>query len=293
MAAIALVVLALAQPMLPDRWGGFLGARPTHHIVLLDDSYSMSDRRGESTAFDQAKAAIGRLGQAMLHPREPQSFTLLRLSRCGGDGGATRPDYQKERVDSQFPERLAETLKSIQVSQTAAEPLPAYEAIQQLFAPDASERRVIYLFSDFRTRQWDKPDDLKKRLIQLDAGHAEIRLVDCVEDSGHPNLAITALEPEEGIRAAGLQWRMKVTVQNYGPATVRKVPIFWTADGKPAPQVVIDEIPPGASADKLFYVSFPTAGKHQIAAHLDADAVAADNNRYAGRRLARGNARAA
>src|SRR5580704_1921303 len=63
MAAIALVVLALAQPLLPEKWGGFLGARPTHHIVLLDDSYSMSDRRGESTAFDQAKAAIGRLGQ--------------------------------------------------------------------------------------------------------------------------------------------------------------------------------------------------------------------------------------
>ena len=46
MAAIALVVLALAQPLLPDRWGSFLGAQPTHHIVLLDDSYSMSENLG-------------------------------------------------------------------------------------------------------------------------------------------------------------------------------------------------------------------------------------------------------
>ena len=29
LAAIALVVLALAQPLLPDRWGGFLAAQPT------------------------------------------------------------------------------------------------------------------------------------------------------------------------------------------------------------------------------------------------------------------------
>ncbi len=58
--------------------------------------------------------------------------------------------------------------------------------MQQLLGPDTGERRVIYLFSDFRTRQWDKPDDLKKRLVQLDANNAEIRLIDCVEDSGHP-----------------------------------------------------------------------------------------------------------
>ena len=282
MAAIALVVLALAQPLLPERLGGFLGGRPTHHIVLLDDSYSMSDRRGESSAFEQAKDAILRLGQSMLRPREPQSCTLLRLSRSGNYGGGLRPDFQKERVDSGFAERLGAELKSFDVSQTAAEPRPVFEPeiIQQLLGPDTGERRVIYLFSDFRTRQWDKPDDLKKRLVQLDANSTEIRLVDCVEDSGHPNLAITALEPEEGIRAVGLRWRMKLTVQNYGPATVRKVPFVWTAGGKPS-QEIIDEIPPGGSANKLFYVSFDTAGPQKIAVHLEADAVAADNSRFA------------
>ena len=149
-----------------------------------------------------------------------------------------------------------------------------------MLGPDTGERRVIYLFSDFRTRQWDKPDDLKKRLVQLNANSTEIRLVDCVEDAGHPNLAVTALEPEEGIRAVGMRWRMKVTVQNYGPATARKVPFIWTAGGKPS-QEIIDEIPPGGSANKLFYVSFDTAGPQKIAVHLEADAVAADNSRFA------------
>ena len=310
MLAIALVVLALAQPLLPDRWGSFFSPHSTHHIVLLDDSYSMSDRLGESSAFDQAKEAILRLGQSMLRPREPQSFTLLRFSRCGGAPGtpgrgagvspasaagtavpqsggalarqdaASTFDFQKEQVDSEFSTRLANTLKSIEVSQTAAEPLPACEAVRQLLGADTGERRVIYLFSDYRARQWDKPDDLKKQLVDFDKNHVEIRLVDCVEDAGHPNLAITALEPEEGIRAAGVQWRMKVSVRNFGPATVRKVPVFWSADNKSAPQLSIDEIPPGGTVDKLFYVSFPTAGQHRIAANLDADAVEADNSRY-------------
>ncbi len=281
MAAIALVVLALAQPLLPDRWGGFLGAQPTHHIVLLDDSYSMSENLGGLTAFDQAKKAISRLGESVVRPREPQTFTLLRLSRCGGRYGATRPDFQKEAVDADFAKRLSNALESIEVSQTAAEPLPAFEAIQQLLGEDAGERRVVYLFTDFRTRQWDKPDDVKRRLMQLDENRAEIRLVDCVEEGGRPNLAIAALEPEEGIRAAGVSWRMRVTVQNYGPSTVRNVPVYWSADGKPGGSIAIHEILPGRSAEKEFDVNFPVAGEHLIEANLNADAVNIDNERYA------------
>ena len=283
MAAIALVVLALAQPLLPDRWGSFLGAQPTHHIVLLDDSFSMSENLGSLTAFDQAKGAIQRLGESMVRSREPQTFTLLRLSRCGGRYGGTRPDFQKEPVDAEFAQRLAASLESIEVSQTAAEPLPAFEieAIQQLLAENAGERRIFYLLTDFRTRQWDKPDELKKRLTQLDKNRVEIRLIDCVEDPGRPNLAITSLEPEEDIRAAGVQWRMRVTVQNYGPSAVRSVPVYWSADGKPGGTVTIDSIPPGRWAHKEFYVNFALAGEHLIAANLNADAVNTDNQRYA------------
>ena len=250
--------------------------------MLLDDSYSMSEKLGTETAFDQAKSAIQRLGASAVRTREPQTFTLLRLSRCGGRYGGTRPDFQKEAVDADFAQRLGETLESIQVSQTAAEPLPALDAVQQqLLGEDAGERRIVYLFSDFRTRQWDKPDDLKKRFAQLDEKHAEVRLIDCVQESGRPNLAIAALEPEEDIRAAGVQWRMQVTVQNYGPAAVRNVPVYWSADGKPGGTATIDAIPPGRSAQKEFYVNFAVAGEHTIQANLNADAVTIDNQRYA------------
>src|SRR5208283_2049352 len=145
--------------------------------------------------------------------------------------------------------RLGDALDAIKVSETAAEPLPAFEAIQQLLGENTGERRIVYLLSDYRTRQWDKPDDLKKRLTQLDDDHAEIRLIDCVEEPGRANLAITALEPEEGIRAAGVRWRMQVTVQNYGLSAVRNVPVHWLAEGKRG-SIFIDAIPPGRSVQK-------------------------------------------
>ncbi len=241
----------------------------------------MSENLGSQTAFDQAKSAIQRLGESLTRPREPQSFTLLRLSRSGGRYGGTRPDFQKEAVDADFGQRLGKALESISVSQTAAEPLPALEAIRQLLGENAGERRIVYLFSDFRTRQWDKPDELKKRLTQLDDDHAEIRLVDCKKKPGQLNLAIAALEPEEDIRAAGVQWRMQVSVQNYGPFTVRDVPIYWSADGKPGGTVTLKEVPPNAAAQKEFDVNFALAGEHLIEAHLNADAVNIDNQRYA------------
>lgn len=281
MAAIALVVLALAQPLLPDRWGGFLGAQPTHHVVLLDDSFSMSENLGSTTAFDQAKSAIQRLCDSVVRSVEPQTFTLLRLSRCGGRYGGTRPDFQKEPIKSDFAKRLGNALESMDISQTAAEPLPAFEVIQQLLGENTDEHRIVYLLSDFRTRQWDKPDELKKRLAQLDENHVDIRLIDCVDDPGRPNLAIASLEPEEDIRAADVQWRMRVTVRNYGPAAIGNVPVYWSADGKPGGTVTIRSIPAGDWAQEEFYVNFAVAGEHLIEAHLNADAVGADNHRYA------------
>ena len=87
----------------------------------------------------------------------------MRLSRCGGRYGGTRPDFQKEIVDADFAKRLTSTLDSIQVSQTAAEPPAALDFVhQQLLGDGSGERRIVYLLTDFRTRQWDKPDELKK-----------------------------------------------------------------------------------------------------------------------------------
>src|SRR5207249_4923974 len=62
MAAMAFVVMMLAglgcqfEPL-----AHLLGGKPTHHYVLLDDSYSMSDRLGGASAFDNAWQAVGRI----------------------------------------------------------------------------------------------------------------------------------------------------------------------------------------------------------------------------------------
>ncbi|MEN6449313.1 MAG: BatA domain-containing protein, partial [Thermoguttaceae bacterium] len=83
MAAVAAVVLLVAQPKLKTQWSNLLGGAPIHHIVLLDDSFSMSDRWADTDAFIEAKRVIARVAADAARVSQPQSFTLLRFSRAG------------------------------------------------------------------------------------------------------------------------------------------------------------------------------------------------------------------
>ncbi|MCE5267337.1 MAG: BatA domain-containing protein [Planctomycetaceae bacterium] len=278
MAAVAAVVLLVAQPRLRSQWSDLLGGVHTHHIVLLDDSYSMSDRWADTDAFAEAKKVVGRIAADAAHGNQAQSFSLLRFSRSGGPQKAAW-EMTKQPIGSDFAEKLAPLMDKMRVTQTAAEPLAALQAVRKLLGVGTDEQRVLYLVSDFRARQWDRPAELRKELAQWGESGTDIRLINCA-DRARPNLAIVSLLPVEGIRAAGVPWQMDVVVRNYGQSPARKVPVILGEDGHGRPGVVLDEIAPGKTAKERFLVHFPHAGPHDIVARLEADAVAADNYRY-------------
>ncbi len=192
---------------------------------------------------------------------------------------AAEPDLLKQPVGGELPDKLSELLAKLKVTQTAAGPMPALQAVGQLLGRNDGERRIVYLISDFRARQWDRPTQLRTELQQMNEAGAEIHLVNCV-DRVRPNLAIATLAPAEGIRAAGVPWFMEVGVQNFGPAPARNVSVILGEDGHGRPSVSLAEIPPGKMVKERFPVHFPTAGRHEITARLESDAVAADNYRY-------------
>ena len=279
MAAVAIVVLMVAQPLLKSEFGDFLGGSKTHHIVLLDDSFSMSDCWADTSAFDQAKAAIERIGIEAGRQTEPQSFTLLRFSQAGKLGQGTHPDLLDETIDVAFAIRLRETLEPLEPSQTGTGPAPALDAVVQLLGDGDGENRIVYLVTDFRARHWDEPADLRNRLEDFNRMGATLQLINCVE-TARQNLAITALAPGFGTRAAGVPLAMEVTVANFGTAPVKDVPVLLQTDGQPQPAARIAEIPPGEAVTERFAVHFPRAGEHQVVARLQSDVVAADDRRY-------------
>ena len=86
MLAVAAVILMLAQPRARNSLAALFGGSKTHHIVILDDSYSMSDHWADTSAFKLAKDAVSRLGTQLARQSGQQEFTLLLFSQASRRG---------------------------------------------------------------------------------------------------------------------------------------------------------------------------------------------------------------
>src|SRR4051794_1035042 len=83
-AIIALIVLMCAQWITQDQWLSLFAGKATHHYVLLDDSFSMSQRVGGSSAFDQARQVVASLAAEAGQMETEHRLTLIRYSKAGG-----------------------------------------------------------------------------------------------------------------------------------------------------------------------------------------------------------------
>ncbi len=278
MLAVAAIALMVAQPLVRNQWGSIFGGTRTHHIVLLDDSFSMADRWADTSAFEQAKQVVERLAGQAARQDSAQMFTVLRFSRAGRVGQGSRPDMIEQPLDADFSSQLEKSLGPLTVSETAADPLDALAAVEHLPAKPDDEDRVVYVVSDFRAKQWQEPVALGKMLARLDDAGTQLHLVNCVAQM-HQNLAVVDLQPAAGTRAAGVPLLVEVTLRNFGPADARNVTVSLEEDGVARPAVVVEELPAGKQVTRRFPAMFSTAGQHEIVARLPSDPVPTDNQR--------------
>ena len=277
--AVALAVLMLAGPVLQSGWGRHFGQGTVHHLVLLDDSYSMADRWKQSSAFDEAKRAVNAILDEASQQAERQKLTLIRFSTALELSAGATAEFSERTFDQTLLDEIESLLGGMQYAESDAGPSVALQAALGLPEPAADEARIVYLVSDFRSRQWAENAQLRQAVGQLREKCAQLHLVQCVE-TARPNLAITRMEPEAGIRAAGVESWFEVTVANYGELSAAAVAVSIVQDGHKLPTIVFDEIPAREKVTRRFRVTFPSAGAHQIQASLKRDSVVTDNVRY-------------
>jgi Aerotolerance regulator N-terminal len=279
MAAIAVLVLLLAHVVVRNEWLRLLGSGTTHHVVLVDDSYSTGDRWENTTALGEAKRAVEAIVDQAHRQSDSQLVTLLRFSEAARLTAGGQPEIFAQPIDDNFRSKLAAVLAGWEPSQTDVGPADALKAIPRLPLAGEDQTVILYLVSDFRTRQFASATDVRKQLDDLKHQVAQIHLVRCVSQE-RPNLAITALEPESGVRAAGVETWMNVTIANYGATPASGVLVQLEQDGDALPSLSLDEIPAGKEVTKKFRVQFPGIGAHWLSAALEPDAVEVDNHRY-------------
>jgi hypothetical protein len=302
MAVVATVILLVAGAILTGDWTRVFSGGQTHHIVLVDDTPSMSARGGGVADFERARQVAGRLASQMSAADTPQSLSLITMTRAAYR--AWDPEQELVRLSAtdrkDFDRRVAEAVGALSPTQLSVEPLAALEGIASvLSAGAADERRVLHLVTDFRAAQWREAAPLSKRLAELADAGVQLHLVQCATPA-EPNVAVTRLEPEKGVRAAGVPLAVELGVTNFGQTAVRDVVvnIETTSGGEGArlddaaswsklPAVKIDAIKPGETAARRFYARFTAAGHHALRASLEGDFLSAhdslpdDNVRYA------------
>ncbi len=170
MAAIAAAVFMVTQPIVQS---GLFGGSRQHHIVLLDDSFSMTDHWADTTAFDEAKKFIARLGKQASEQPSRQEFTLLRFSQTSRPSKGTQADLMSETVDTGgFLKKLDETLQRLRASQLAVGPEEALKAATQMVGDGGDEQHIVFIVSDYRTKDWMGAAELRKLLDKLNAAGA-------------------------------------------------------------------------------------------------------------------------
>ncbi len=310
MAVVAILVAMLAHLATRSQWSNFFGGKTAHHIVLLDDSFSMSDRTGTESAWDRANRVVTQLAQHVANQDTLQRFTLIRFSQAGlvvpqsseetdaANANSTGPDADElsiaadmmaRTVDANFESALEDARRGKEVSALACTPEAALALAETIVKQSDNESHDIYLISDFRTGQWSQPAELIDAVKQLDRDKARLNLVRCSKNA-HSNLAIVELQPVESIRAAGVPMFVDVVVKNFGADVARQVTValrmVQSVDDQNNPVTVelpgllIDEIGPGESVSRRTQVYFAEAGQHVLAAELAADAVVVDNQRW-------------
>lgn len=301
MIAVALVVAMLAKLVSRNQWNALLGGRTTHHFVLLDDSYSMSDRVGATRAFDVANQVINRIAAQAGQSDFEHKLTLIRYSAAANTANAAADkvaDFNAEIIDANFDVRMEEKRRGFDVTELAVQPTGALNLAKQLVADAPEDQNIVYVVSDFRAPDWSAPTETRAALSELQTVGAELRLVSCVRQS-QPNLGIEAITPTSDTRAAGVPLFVNITVRNHSAQAAKRVQVkvktlFFdpgklntaspeanVGESEELPVVLIDEIPAGDIATQRVQVYFPAPGQHVIEATLPEDAVAADNRRFA------------
>lgn len=292
-----------------DRVAKLLGGAATHHYVILDDSFSMSDRTSSGSALDRARSTLSLIA-ARAKNRQNQLFTLVRCSALRNatesPDASRQPSFENSisqsadlnavLVDNRFNQTVEETKARLNATQLAVNFDDALQVVDQLISDRPGENSIVYLVSDFRKTQWDNSENNKQLLSKITSRGAAVEMINCVEKE-RPNLAVTELEPVGNVRVAGTPLMMKLTVKNASSFPAEKVQIKLGTFEFPAPESIaspmdsqpkftdvptmfIENIRAGESESRTFPVFFDSPGQHAISSTLPVDAVAADNTRW-------------
>ena len=300
LAIAATLVAMLAGWVLGGKWIELAGSRTIHHVVILDDSYSMGDTSGGATAYSRALATLRALTERLATDDGSHQLTVMRSSRAamvqqsGAESADAAADLSARTIlgDAAIINRVIAS----EPSPLRIDLVPALELATKLVRGTTVDETIVYLASDFRNVDWQSPQRAAESIAELSRAGAKIRMFDCAT-SPSSNLGITRLVPQPDVWVAGVPVVIQATIKNYGLAAVKNVSVacrvvkygdqVLIADPtkrlsgvvEPLPSILIEDIPAGGEITKTFQVYITEKGTHAVELSIPDDALPIDNQR--------------
>jgi hypothetical protein len=275
-AIIATVVLAAAEPYLELGTVPFVPGVRTHRLLVIDGSYSMGYRPGETSRFEAAKQLAARIVE---ESDQGDGFSLVLMA-----------DPARAVVDepSLDPADFIAELQALRLSHTAADLAGAAACAERLLAGTARRnpklaRQEVYLLSDLGRVSWDPQrlgqkaaGQIQRRFAKI-AQMATLTLIDLGQDDAG-NLAVTGAAAAQTFAVRGRNIEIRGELRNFSrsPASAR---VQLLADGHRAAEETVN-LDPGGQAAVSFSHRFETPGNHVLEIAAPGDRLEIDNHRW-------------
>ena len=277
-AAVVLAVLALAEPLMPSGAAKYVPGSRTHHVLVMDGSYSMLYKPDDKTLFDQARL---KARQIIDDAGEGDAFTLILM-------GSTAKVVIGHAVFDQGA--VTREIDALAPADGGASVAAAMEAADRLVRDVAKQnqqlnRHRVYFFTDLQRQTWgaesrtaEAQRELRERTERLAAGGA-LEIV-ALGSGGAENLAVERLSTVNTYATTAQPVTVQVVLRNYGSQPRRGQVVELLADDQSVEQKTID-VPANEAAPPLnFTYRFESPGDHVLRVRAEGDGLAVDNQRF-------------
>lgn len=303
---VLLLGLLLARFLGFDAMSGDDARQATQHIIVIDDTPSMTDFRREDgelkDSFSDAKTLIlEKVARPAAQAPTPQYLDIVRLSD---------PDNHRAfgRLNLTTLEELKNYLNEMQPSPKHVPISMGLSKARKLFAEARNMKPILHVVSDFRALDWsgEKQQSLGEQFEALKTAQAGVFLLDVANPArtttanvpnANENLAIVDLRPETRIAAHNQTVEFTVYVANFSNTEKKNVKVDVRLNGQQRDEasVVLTALPPNEITTGRFTLTSDEPKNRGdteemrrltpfqvVSAHLPAEAtgVAMDNYRY-------------
>jgi hypothetical protein len=275
---LMIMALALARPLGCDNQSAAaLGGRTGLHVLVIDNSFSMSYQAGQpggKTHLDQAKLLGGQLIDHLTPGAE--SVVIITAGKPAA-AALTKPTYDLQQAKA-ILSRIPQSYGSSDLSNALR------LAIDIGHDQEREPNRYLYLMTDATVSAWQGAD--APAIKTLGPKLARLFKVSCSNLSLGPqwNQAVLDVHPSANLMTTNSQFGSDFIATVKGFGETHDATLQWKVDGKILPgesRLRFDMCtPPQVESQTLVQRAFKSGGVHAITATiLNDDALQADNSR--------------